>query len=115
VHAPFWHVSVREQASPSLQAVPSATAGLLHAPVAGSHVPAAWHGSEAVHVTGFDPVQVPAWQVSVREHALPSLQAVPSATTGLLHAPVAGSQVPAEWHGSEAVHVTGLEPTQAPA
>src|SRR5207247_9760832 len=34
---------------------------------------------------------------------------------GLLQAPVAGSQVPAVWHWSEAVHTTGFAPTQAPA
>ena len=33
----------------------------------------------------------------------------------LLQVPVAGSQVPAVWHWSEAVHTTGFVPTQAPA
>jgi len=33
----------------------------------------------------------------------------------LLQVPVAGSQVPAVWHWSEAVHTTGFAPTQAPA
>src|SRR5437762_627013 len=33
----------------------------------------------------------------------------------LLQAPVAGLQVPAAWHWSEAVHTTGFVPTQAPA
>ena len=43
VHAPAWHVSVCVQALPSLQAVPSAFAGLEQVPVAGSQVPAPWH------------------------------------------------------------------------
>src|SRR5947199_4259376 len=88
---------------------------LLQAPVAGSQVPAVWHWSEAVHTTGFAPTQAPAAQASVCVHTLPSVQGVPSAWAGLLQAPVAGSQVPAVWHWSEAVHTTGLAPTQAPA
>jgi len=47
--------------------------------------------------------------------ALPSLQEAPSGLAGLLQAPVAGLQVPAVWHWSEAVHTTGSVPTQAPA
>jgi hypothetical protein len=34
--------------------------GLEHVPVDGLHVPAAWHWSSAVHVTGFDPEHTPA-------------------------------------------------------
>ncbi len=66
----------------------------------GSHVPATWHWSLAVHTTGFEPTHVPLWQVSVRVHALPSLHAVPSAAAGFEHRPVAGSHVPAKWHWS---------------
>jgi hypothetical protein len=44
---------------------------------------------------GFPPVQAPAWQVSVRVQALPSLQAVPSVTFGFEQAPVDGLHVPA--------------------
>jgi hypothetical protein len=51
-----------------------------------------------VQITGFAPVHVPAWQVSVWVHASPSLQAVPFAAAGFEHWPVAGSQVPATWH-----------------
>ncbi|HSD10389.1 MAG TPA: hypothetical protein VLF14_05375, partial [Candidatus Binatia bacterium] len=40
VQAPLWQVSVCVQASPSLQEAPSALAGLEHAPVVESHVPA---------------------------------------------------------------------------
>src|SRR5438552_18563121 len=89
--------------------------GLLQVPVAGSQVPAVWHWSEAVHPTGFVPTQTPAAQISVCVHALPSVQGVPSAWAGLVQAPVAGSQVPAVWHCSEAVHTTGIVLTQEPA
>ena len=46
-------------ALPSLHAVPFATAGFEQLPVAGSQVPGAWQESDAVHVTGLEPVQVP--------------------------------------------------------
>jgi hypothetical protein len=51
-----------------------------------------------VQVTGLLPVQIPAWQVSVRVQALPSLQVEPSPLAGFEQAPFAGSQVPATWH-----------------
>src|SRR5439155_1057752 len=57
----------------------------------------------------------PAWHVSLRVHALASLQLVPLGLAGLLQAPDAGLQTPAVWHWSAAVHTTGLAPTQAPA
>jgi len=63
-------------ASPSVQAVPSGFAGLLHAPVAGSHVPAVWHSSGAAQTTVV-PVQTPAWQRSFVVHAWPSVHPVP--------------------------------------
>src|SRR5437870_5797422 len=63
---------------------------------------------------GFEPVQVPLWQVSVRVQALPSLHAVPLLAFGLEHWPVAVLQVPATWHWSEAVQTTGLAPVQVP-
>src|SRR5439155_97865 len=111
---PFWHVSPLVQASPSLQAAPFVLAGVEQVPVAGSHVPAAWHWSEAVQTTGVLPVQTPLWQVSVCVQALPSLQAVPLVLAGFEHVPVAGLQVPAVWHWSEAVQTTGLLPVQTP-
>ena len=55
----------------------SSLAGLEQVPVAGLHVPASWHWSLAVQTTGFEPVHVPLWQVSVCVQALPSLQVVP--------------------------------------
>src|SRR5438093_1071062 len=49
--APAAQVSVCVQASPSSQGVPSSCAGSEQVPVAGLHVPAAWHWSEGVHTT----------------------------------------------------------------
>jgi hypothetical protein len=107
-------VSLWVHASPSLQAVPFAAVGFEQAPVAGSQVPATWHWSEAEQTTGFAPAQAPAWQVSVWVHASLSLHAVPSAAAAFEQAPVAGSQVPATWHWSDAVQVTELEPVHVP-
>jgi hypothetical protein len=93
----------------------SALLGLLQTPVAALHVPASWHWSLAVHVTGFAPWQAPSLHVSVLVQALLSLQAVPLALFGLLHLPVPASHVPATWHWSLAVQVTGLPALHAPA
>jgi hypothetical protein len=68
---------------------------LLHVPVAGSQVPGAWHALCGSHTTRSLPAQSPAWQVSVRVHASPSLHGVPSVAGVFTHAPVAGSHVPA--------------------
>jgi hypothetical protein len=40
---PFWQVSVRVQALPSLQVVPLAAFGFEQVPVFGSQTPATWH------------------------------------------------------------------------
>lgn len=114
LHEPLWHVSVCVHASPSLQPVPFAAAGFEQAPLAVSQVPAVWHGSLAVHVTGFDPVHVPVRQTSDWVHAFPSLQLVPSVTGGF-EQPEVGLHVPAEWHWSLAVHRSGLLPVHVPA
>jgi hypothetical protein len=106
LQVPFWHVSLRSQALPSLHVVPFAAVGFVHAPVAGLHVPAAWHWSLAVHVTGFEPAQTPDWQASVCVQALPSLQGVPFDAMGFEHVPVEGLHVPAAWHASDGAHVT---------
>jgi len=66
-------------------------------------------------MTGFDPEQVPAWQLSLCVQAFPSLQLVPSGSAGFEQAPVAGLQLPAEWHWSDAVQITGFEPMHFPA
>jgi hypothetical protein len=115
MHVPLWQVSLWVQAFPSLQAVPLAAAGLEHTPLLGSHVPAEWHWSLAVQVTGLEPTQTPTWQESDCVHAFPSLHVVPLGNVGLAHAPLVGSHVPAAWHWSAAAHVTGFEPVQVPA
>jgi len=106
VQTPPWQVSVCVQALPSVHAVPFVLGGLEHTPVLVLQVPTSWHWSEAVHTTGFEPMQVPFWQVSVCVQALPSVQVVPSVLLGFEHTPVDGSQVPATWHWSSAVQVT---------
>ena len=114
MQTPVWHVSVCVQALPSLHEVPSGALGFVQVPVAGLHVPARWHWSLAVHVTGLVPVHVPAWHVSVCVQALPSLHDVPFGAFGFEQVPVAGSHVPATWHWSLAEHVTGLVPVHVP-
>jgi len=114
-HAPATHASLWVHRLPSSHAVPSAFGGFEHAPVAGLHTPATRHASWAVHATGFAPTQKPATQLSVCVHGSPSSHAVPSAAVGFVHSPVAESHVPAAWHASCAVHVTGFAPTHAPA
>src|SRR2546428_43507 len=108
VQSPLWQVSVCVHALPSLQALPLAFAGFEHVPVVGEQVPATWHWSEAVQTTGLPPVHTPLWQVSVCVQALPSLQALPLVFAGFEHVPVAGEQVPATWHWSEAVGKRGV-------
>lgn len=97
-----------------VHAVPSDAFGREQMPLAGSHTPARWHGSEALHVTGFDPMHVPIWHVSLWVHALPSLHVVPLDAMGFEHVPVLGSHAPATWHWSLAAHETGLDPVHAP-
>src|SRR2546430_17648017 len=58
--------------------------------------------------------QEPFWHVSPLVQASPSLQAAPFVLAGLEHVPVAGSQVPATWHWSEAVQATGVAPAHVP-
>jgi hypothetical protein len=115
VQVPDWHVSVCVQGLPSLHVAPSDFAGFEHTPVVVLQLPAVWHWSLAVHVTELPPVHVPAWQVSVWVHALPSLHDVPSDFAGLEHRPVPVLHVTASWHWSLAVHVTAFPPVQAPA
>ena len=95
VHVPFWQLSVWVQAFPSLHVVPFEAVGFEQVPLLGLHVPATWHWSLAVHVTGLEPVQVPFWQASLWVHALPSLQVVPFEAVGFEQVPLLGSHVPA--------------------
>jgi hypothetical protein len=103
------------EASALPQLVPSGALGFEHVPVDGLQLPAAWHVSSAVHVTGLVPVHVPFWHESLCVHPLPSLHVAPFAAVGLEHAPVVESHVPGRWHWSEAVQMTGLDPAHAPA
>jgi hypothetical protein len=64
-----------------------------------------------VQVTGVVPVQAPAWQAAAAKQM--AVHEVPSFSVGFEHVPVVGSQVPAAWHWSLAVHVIGV-PVQAP-
>ena len=99
---------------PSEHAVPLATGrGFGHTPVAGSQLATAWHWSGGGHTVPA-PLHTPAWHVSPLVQALPSLHAVPLATGGFEQVPAAGSQVPAAWHWSRAVHTTAV-PAQVPA
>jgi len=82
------------QASPSLQAAPSALLGFEQRPVPGLQVPAVWHWSSAAQITGMAPVHAPAWQVSDCVQALPSSQTVPFASV-VWTQPVAGLQLSA--------------------
>src|SRR5438552_1433350 len=114
-HAPAGQVSDRMRAGASSHDASSSFPGLLQTPVAGLQAPALWHWLAARHMTGLAPTQAPAAQVSVRVQASPSSHGAPLSLAGLLQAPVVGSQVPAVWHWSAAVHTMGFAPTQAPA
>jgi hypothetical protein len=92
----------------SLHVVPSGASGFEQVPVEGEQVPATWHWSLAVHVTGVPLVQAPAKHVSPVKQRSPVLHAVPSGTEGLLHAPVDGLHVPAVVQAPLAVHVTAV-------
>lgn len=114
VQTPLRHASpVPVQELLSLQGVPSVASGLEHVPVLGLQVPAVWQAVGVGHVTAVPAMQVPLWQMSPVVHALLSLHVVPFALVGLEQTPVLVLQVPALWHWSLAVHVTGV-PTQVP-
>jgi hypothetical protein len=97
VHAPFKQLDAFVHALPSSHVVPSVAVGFVHVPVDGWHVPAVWHWSLALQMTGLDPVQFPSWQVYVWLHRLLPVHVVPSVFAGFEH-PVAGLHVPALWH-----------------
>jgi hypothetical protein len=107
---PVWHVSLCVQRLLSLQVVPFGFSGFEQMPVAGLHVPATWHWSDAVHVTGLPPVQTPVWQVEVPVQASLSLHELPFALGGFEHAPVSAPHAPTSWHWSDAEQLMGLAP-----
>ena len=83
LQTPARQISLTVHAFASLHDVPSAFVGFEHAPVPGSHTPAAWHWSNAVQVIGLPALHLPApSQVSAPLHGLPSLQIVPDAADG---------------------------------
>jgi hypothetical protein len=108
LHWSFW-----VQESPSLHDVPSAAAGFEQEPVFGSHVPAVWHASVAAHGVSGPGVQAPAVHTSPFVQRFWSSHAVPSASAGFVHTPVAALQDPAAWHSSDAVQITA-SPAHAP-
>ena len=67
-----------------------------------------------MQTTGFNPVQTPPRHVSACVQALPSLQALPSATGGSEQKPDDGSHTPAAWHWSLAPQTTWAPGWQAP-
>jgi hypothetical protein len=89
---PSLHLSVWVQRLASSHTVVFGAFGFEQVPLAGLQVPARWHTSSAVQVTGLPPVQTPALQASVRVQPSPSLHPVPSASAGFEHTPVPGSQ-----------------------
>jgi hypothetical protein len=99
---------------PSLHVVPFGAAGFEQIPVDVLQVPATWHWSLPPHVTGFEPVHVPDWHVSVWVHAFPSLQAAPLAFATAVGQPVAGTHAPTVWHWSAPAQVTAEPPVQVP-
>jgi hypothetical protein len=59
-HLPLVQTSVEVHVSPSLHDAPSGLGGLVHLPsLAGSHTPATWQPSEALHTFCPDGVQAP--------------------------------------------------------
>jgi hypothetical protein len=82
--------------------------------MAGSQ-PSAVHALLSSQFGAAPPTQVPvALHASFVVQALPSSHADPVGFVGFEHTPVPVLQTPTLWHESDAVHVTGLLPTQAP-
>jgi hypothetical protein len=108
-------VAFSKQRLPLSQGVPSATTGVEHMPVVGSHAPAPWQAAGMGQTTGLFPVHTPFWQVSLSVQRLPSLHACPLGTGGLEHMPVVGSHAPVSWHWSRGEQTTGAPPVQTPA
>src|SRR5262245_14660299 len=113
MQAPPRQTSPCVQALPSLQVLPSGFGGSEQIPVAGLHVPALWHWSEAVHTTGVPAWQAPFWHISAPLQALPSLQLVPLATGVCVQPPAALH--PSVVHGLPSSQLVPEPGTQIPA
>ena len=92
---PDWQVSVWVHRFESSHEVPLGFCGFVQFPVPGLQIPASWHWSSGVQVIGFEPEQLPDWQVSVCVHRFESLQAVPFGFCGFEQLPVPELQMPA--------------------
>jgi hypothetical protein len=114
VQVPDWQASVCVQAFESLHEAPFAFAGFEQTPVDVLHVPTSWHWSLALQTTGFEPLHVPDWHVSVWVQAFESLHEVPFDFAGFEQMPVDGLHVPTSWHWSLAVQTTGVPATHEP-
>jgi len=78
VQRPAWQVSLPLHTLPSLQEVPFSTAVLVQ-PLTGLQ-PSVVHTLPSLQLSAVPAVQVPAWQVSLPLHTLPSGHAVPFST-----------------------------------
>ena len=108
--------SLTVQALPSSHDVPLAFGvASEQAPVAGLQV--GWFQHPVGSSTGWQmsdvPLHSPRTQWSPVVQALPSSHVAPKSAVGLVHWPVAGSQLPATWHWSRAVQAIGV-PAQLP-
>src|SRR5262249_20067844 len=72
-----------------------------------------WHWSWAPHTTGFEPLQAPAWQVSVCVHRLPSSQVEPSTLGWATQASAVSSHTPS-LHWSAMAEQSRGDPWQVP-
>jgi hypothetical protein len=118
VQTPPRQVSVFVQALLSLQATPSDTAvGAGQVPVVSEQLPATWQLSAAGGQLIWVPPQAPLpSHTSPVVHLRPSSHAVPRGLGAPpMHAPLFGSQVPAEVQAEAPEHWTGLAPTHFPA
>lgn len=85
---PAWQVEVAQR-FPLPQGVLSGSGLTSHWPLLGLQVDV-WHMSGAEQVTTESATQLPAWQVLVMVHALPSSQGVPSVMSDTTQVPVLG-------------------------
>jgi hypothetical protein len=85
--------------------------GLAVQPKTGSQ-PSVVHGLPSLQVSGVPAVQVPAWQVSLPLHRLPSVHDVPLGREGCWH-PVTGLQLSVV-HALPSLQTRGVPPAQKP-